>query len=1146
MISKNEDRLPLDLTGIIAPCLILILLSPAAAMKPGCIGTRSFAPPASEARLSQGPEKADNEKADKTTQGFTELHDLQPGKTIRSEIARGQSHGYQLSLASNQYLHVVIDQTGADVVVTIIGADGKTIAEADSPNGGYGREHVSILADAPGVYFLKVAMSRPLVVGGSYEIAIKEDRLATAEDHIRFAAQNKCSEARKLAGLETAESLREAINKYEEALKSWQGVGDRQAEAYALVNIGLCYASAGENRQAIAFYNRAQPQLQSLRDRPAEAYAITNMADAYKSTGDLKQALDLYLQVLPAWQAIGDRESEASVVFETANLYNMLGKNHDALDYFKRDLPLQRANGSRMGELMVLTYIGIIYNLFGETQNALEYHSQVLDLTKTWNAPASHARALSNVAGLYLGLGEPQRALDLYQQALQKHKELKDRDAESNTLNNIARTLNELGDKQAALEYYNQALLLHRELKNQLGTAGALNNIGRLYLDMGDQQKALEYFQQALPLSQSAGGRLFEARILANMGKVYLAVGDKGKALANLNQSLSIRRAGGDRSGEVITLYDLAHLARDSGDLAEARATIEAAINIIESLRVKIANQDLRASYLASKQEYFNFYVDLLMRMNKQDPSAGHDATALQVSERARARSLLEELAETRYDIRQGVDAALIKRERELQEMLNAKAEQKSVVLSGKHTKEKADAIESEIEALATDYDAVSAQIRARSPRYAALTRPVPLSLKEVRERVLDSDTMLLEYALGNERSYLWAVTTTSILSFELPGRKEIEGQARRLYNLLTERNRRVNFETSEEKRVRVANAEAEFPEAASALSRTILGPVSGQLKSKRLLIVADGALQYVPFSVLPAGDPRGGDYSPLVMNHEIVSLPSASVLAVIRAEISGRKAAPKTLAVLADPVFSKNDKRFKTIMRPVEQGQAQAAEQNRREGQNKTAARETAGLARDFGGEGGVFERLHFTQQEAEAILSLVPAGKRKAALGFEASRATATDSELSQYRFLHFATHGFLDTAHPALSGMVLSLVDQRGMEQNGFLRAIDIFNLRFPAELVVLSGCKTGLGKEIKGEGLVGLTRAFMYAGAARVLVSLWDVNDKATAEMMTEFYKRLLNSNSMSPAAALREAQLSIMKKWQSPYYWAPFVIQGEPK
>src|SRR6266496_2573465 len=168
--------------------------------------------------------------------------------------------------------------------------------------------------------------------------------------------------------------------------------------------------------------------------------------------------------------------------------------------------------------------------------------------------------------------------------------------------------------------------------------------------------------------------------------------------------------------------------------------------------------------------------------------------------------------------------------------------------------------------------------------------------------------------------------------------------------------------------------------------------------------------------------------------------------------------------------------------------------------------------------------------------------------ALDFAANRTTAMGAEVSKYRFVHFATHGFLNSRHPELSGIVLSLVDQEGRAQDGFLRAHEIYNLKLPADLVVLSGCRTGLGKEIKGEGLVGLTRAFMYAGAARVMVSLWDVNDEATAELMKRFYGGLLGRNKLSPAAALRAAQVSMAsdKRWSSPYYWAAFTLQGEPR
>ncbi|HXG65462.1 MAG TPA: CHAT domain-containing protein, partial [Blastocatellia bacterium] len=205
------------------------------------------------------------------------------------------------------------------------------------------------------------------------------------------------------------------------------------------------------------------------------------------------------------------------------------------------------------------------------------------------------------------------------------------------------------------------------------------------------------------------------------------------------------------------------------------------------------------------------------------------------------------------------------------------------------------------------------------------------------------------------------------------------------------------------------------------------------------------------------------------------------------------------------------------------------------------------AALEAGAAGEGLRMPRLPFTRREAEAIAALAPATARKVALDFDASRHTALSPELGQYRYVHFATHGFLNTRHPELSGLVLSLVDEEGRDQSGFLRLRDIYNLRLPAELVVLSGCRTGLGKEVRGEGLVGLTRGFMYAGAARVLVSLWDVGDESTAELMARFYRGLLKEG-QSAAAALRAAQVSMWKekRWQAPYYWAAFVLQGEPK
>jgi CHAT domain-containing protein len=269
-----------------------------------------------------------------------------------------------------------------------------------------------------------------------------------------------------------------------------------------------------------------------------------------------------------------------------------------------------------------------------------------------------------------------------------------------------------------------------------------------------------------------------------------------------------------------------------------------------------------------------------------------------------------------------------------------------------------------------------------------------------------------------------------------------------------------------------------------------------------------------------------------------MISLPSASVLALLRRELAGRRPASKMLAVIADPVLQPDDPRVNNRM----QGEAVAS----------AAVGAAAGpaIGSDLlrsADETGVLnlERLVYTRREAEAILALAQNDRTLKALDFEASRATATAPELARYRIVHFATHGLINSRHPELSGLVLSLVDETGRPQDGFLRAHEIYNLKLEAELVVLSACQTALGKQIKGEGLVGLVRGFMYAGAPRVVASLWDVKDEATSELMKRFYQGLLKEG-LRPAAALRAAQVSMSRepRWQAPYYWAGFVLQGE--
>ena len=445
-----------------------------------------------------------------------------------------------------------------------------------------------------------------------------------------------------------------------------------------------------------------------------------------------------------------------------------------------------------------------------------------------------------------------------------------------------------------------------------------------------------------------------------------------------------------------------------------------------------------------------------------------------------------------------------------------------------------------EIRDLNIAYQEVETQIKQQSPRYATLVQPQPLSLDNIQAELKDADTLLLEYALGEERSYVWAVTSNSITGYQLPARSQIEGAARELYKLLTLRQTLLENAPPDYQQ-RVASADGEYWTQAARLSQTLLGQVAAQLGRKRLLIVADGALQYLPFEALPVPASTESESgviasSPMVLNHEIVSLPSASTLAVIRRGSRPIESDDKLLAILADPVFERDDPRLTRLGLPAPTVAIQPATDSRQSVSNET-------LGTD---ELVDISRLPATRQESEAIMTVAPAGTSLVARDFNASRNIAMSGRLSRYRVVHFATHGVINTEHPQLSGILLSLINSKGQNERGFLQLHDIYNLDLSGtQLVVLSACRTGLGKEVRGEGLMGLTTGFMYAGSRSVVASLWKVDDRATAELMKHFYQGMFEEK-LTPAAALRKAKEAMWKqeRWRAPYFWSAFILHGE--
>jgi CHAT domain-containing protein len=519
----------------------------------------------------------------------------------------------------------------------------------------------------------------------------------------------------------------------------------------------------------------------------------------------------------------------------------------------------------------------------------------------------------------------------------------------------------------------------------------------------------------------------------------------------------------------------------------------------VDAQRLDLRRSDLRQAFNATVDDIEDEYVDVLAELARTDPAGGWDVRAFEASERARGRSLRDELAESRAGIRQGADPALLQEEDALGDRLRSALARQ---VRGAGSPAAAEELERTIGTLQASRADVAARIRQASPRYASLSLPEPPSLPAIRDALLDDDTLLLYYALGERRSFLWAVTRTSLDRYDLPPRREIEPVSRRVL-------------------ARLAQAGAGGPGRDLAwLGRVLLGPAAARLDVSRVLVVADGVLHYVPFAALPS--PRAAE--PLLRRSQVVHLPSAA--AGVFLERMPAPTGPTTVAVFADPVFRTSDERVRSAGSP------------------EPAPARMASLPRELTGGRAGLARLPFTRQEARAIQKLAGAESR-VALDFEASRTAALDERMASYRIVHFATHGLLNATRPELSGIVLSLVDREGRPQNGFLTSLDTFNLRLDADLVVLSGCRTALGKDVRSEGVVGLTRGFLYAGARGVLASLWPVDDAPTAELMRAFYAGLLGPRRLAPPAALREAQLHVRRdpRWRAPYYWAAFQLQG---
>jgi CHAT domain-containing protein/tetratricopeptide (TPR) repeat protein len=1005
--------------------------------------------------------------------------------------------------------------------------------------------------------------------------APRKSQSIQASGSLLSSPANPCTEASDLA--ESARLLHargdfnsshDALVKYDQALLCWQSISAHREAAETLRSIGDVYYETGQYQSARDAYQQALGESQSIDDVRGRVLSLIaiGLIDA-----DLDRSNDLFARTDEA-KALGEKlhddQLQAQILNNYVFAYISRSDLASASKYADQAVALARQLNDPSIYGSVLLFAGYVKNNLGQLNDALDYYQRALSTFQRYGTPFWQSRALTAICGIYAALGELQQSLEYAEQALTIQERLRNRRWQAVTFNNMGYAYRELGDIEHALENYSSALDCYRNLGHESGQAQTRVFVGNMYRLLGDFEKARENYRLAQELSQKLNDNTLKALSLTNLAFLSQAEGNMPKAVSSFSKALTTYRSTGDqraqivsqnalgnvlylsgrsesalrhltqgltlgektrdRELEVLVRYNLAQVHRSLGQLDDARLQIESALNLIESLRLKLARFELRSSYFASVRQFFELYADVLMQLHRQHPSAGLDAKAFEVSERARARSLLEYLKESEMNIRADADRALLEQERSVQRQLNEASVRRAQVSANPDGVEM-ETVVKEIDRLTTQYEELEARIRSNSTRYAEIPPPQPLDLRD-SQLLLDENSILLEYMLGDERSYLWMATRSELYSFELPPRSQIEPAVDKFRQLLIG-NQPVAGETYEELQRRIKETDKGLLGHSTNLGKILLGPVADKLGNKRLLVVPDGRLQSIPFQALTVTEGTGSTVA-LVERHEVIYEPSASALGIVMRANAQRKSGAGSVAVFANPVFDADDPRVKRTRSETTndlKGQAQLVKQ----------------ALRDVGQEAARIPPLPASREEADAIMSSVPWLSGLKAVDFQASRNTIGQTDLSQYRIVHFATHGFVDYQHPELSGLVLSMVDEQGNPQDGFLRMHDIYHLKLPVDLVVLSACNTGLGKEIKGEGLIGLTRGFMYAGAGGVVASLWKVDDEATAELMKHFYAGMFSRN-LTPAAALREAQIAMwqQKRWHAPYYWAAFVLQGE--
>lgn len=1002
---------------------------------------------------------------------------LQGGQTAEAALSGGEHHVYILPGSERRVYSVELGQDGQELELKALSQDGTILLQTHCEENILCRNGLLFSSEAHQTILI-VVESRPRRPRVHYNLYITGSSTVTERGWMALSAFEEMQQAEGLFADQSYDSVEGSIAGYQSALEKWRRLDDLQGEGEALRRLGDALLWIGKNGDALQRYIAAASVFRQARDARGEAYADLAVGAAMTHAGDASAAVDQLQLALTNFLSAWDRHGQALALYHLSNAYLNIGEARQALEKSQQSLDLLNALGDRHAGALAMLSMAAAEADLKDMPSAMQLYREALSILRQLDDRRNVATALANMGLMYSEMGDFQKALDSCEEALDTLREIADVAGQAQTLDNLGLIYHRSGDLESGYQFYLQALPLRKQAEDIAGEAATLNHLGQYYQDLGQSAKALESFQQSYDRSRATGARRNEAVALRNMAEAETSLHQTDAASSDLKRANDIFVQLGDIAGQASCLLAQARNSEDAGGSGAALDLYQKALVLIRTGndRPGEAGTLLRIARIQRARRQF-----------KQ--AAGNAEESIRILESIRSEFLSHSLR-----------VSYLSASRDAYEFY-------ADLLFDMHTADPG-----------AGYDALAFRVsegaRARSLADLLAEKnlehttalPPPATLADVQQHLLEPDTVLLEFLIGKEKGFAWAVTRNECLMYPIARAADIQKLVLDLIQQLrsSDAGQQASGGGSGEKTRALL----------SEVAKLLLAPAAPLLKDKRILISADGSLQYLPFAVLQ----RPGSTRPLGIDHEIVYLPSATSLLLLREELTNRKPPAKTIALLADPVFDPADPRIKEPMGV----------------QRWTRSAQSLSLT-----------RIPFTRREAQSILDLVSPGQSWLSTDTNASRQTLESKQMQNYRYIHIATHGILDASNPDLSGLVLSLYDRNGTTLPGRITAADIFQLNLKADLVVLSGCSTALGKEVRGEGLIGMVRAFMYAGTPRVLASLWNVEDAATVEFMRHFYEGILKRK-LSPAASLQETQRYIwkQKKWHSPYYWAAFLLVGE--